>query len=268
MRWRRCAPPDQTGAVSHHRKDARHAPTGYAAWEAAGLRWLAAAGGAPVVRVVEEGPTHLDLERLTSVAPTREAARALGAGLARTHDAGAPSYACGPEGYAGPGFFGPTSDPLPLVLGDWPTWGQMYAEARLAPMARIARDRGVLDADELAVLDRVAARLTGGDLDTDDRPARIHGDLWSGNVMWTPEGAVLIDPAAHGGHRETDLALLALFGTPHLADLLAAYDDAHPLADGWRERVELHQLHCLLVHAVLFGGGYAAQTLRAARRYA
>ena len=63
----------------------------------------------------------------------------------------------------------------------------------------------------------------------------------------------VIDPAAHGGHREADLAMLALFGAPHLEAILAAYDEHRPLAEGWRDRVGLHQLHPLLVHAALFG---------------
>ena len=242
---------------------------GYAAWEAAGLRWLSdAPGGVPVVEVLDVGPGHLDLVRLQAVPPTPAAARTLGRGLATTHAAGASAYGCGPEGHDGPGFFGPLSDPLPLELGEWHTWGRMYAEARVAPMARLARDRGALAAGDVAVLDRVQDRLSAGEHDTDQEPVRLHGDLWSGNVMWTSDGAVLIDPAAHGGHRETDLALLALFGAPHLAEVVAGYEEVHPLADGWRDRVALHQLHCLLVHAVLFGGGYAAQAMAAARRYA
>ena len=96
-------------------------------------------------------------------------------------------------------------------------------------------------------------------------PARLHGDLWSGNVLWSSDGAWLIDPAAHGGHRETDLAMLALFGCPHLDTVLAAYDEAAPLAAGWRDRVPLHQLFPLLVHVVLFGRGYAGQAVAAAR---
>jgi fructosamine-3-kinase len=125
----------------------------------------------------------------------------------------------------------------------------------------------VLDAAEVAVLDRLADGVAAGDHDTGEPASRLHGDLWSGNVLWTADDAVLIDPAAHGGHREADLAMLALFGAPHLERVLAAYDEAAPLADGWRERVPLHQVHPLLLHAVLFGGSYAAQTLRAARRY-
>jgi fructosamine-3-kinase len=108
-------------------------------------------------------------------------------------------------------------------------------------------------------LARVADRARAGAWDDDEPPARLHGDLWAGNVMWTPQGATLIDPAAHGGHRETDLAMLALFGLPHLDDVLAAYDDERPLRPGWRRRTALHQLYPVGVHAVLFGGHYVAQ---------
>jgi fructosamine-3-kinase len=95
----------------------------------------------------------------------------------------------------------------------------------------------------------------------------VHGDLWAGNVLWSGGRGWLIDPAAHGGHRETDLAMLALFGAPYLDAILRAYQAASPLADGWRDRVPLHQLHPLLVHVCLFGASYAGQ-LRAAARAA
>ena len=100
--------------------------------------------------------------------------------------------------------------------------------------------------------------------DDDDQPARIHGDLWSGNVMWTSDGVVLIDPAAHGGHRETDLAMLALFGCPFLDEVRSGYQSVRRLREGWRDRVPLHQLYPLLAHVVLFGGGYGRQTEAAA----
>ena len=255
---------------ARHRKQSAAAPPGYFAWEAAGLRWLAAAeegGGATVVGVLDAGADRLDLALISAVPATPQAAERLGQGLASTHAAGAPSYGCGPPGWQGHGWLGPLSEPLPLVLGAWDTWGTFYAQARIAPLLAEAGRRGVLDAAGVAVLERLAERAADGAFDTGEPAARLHGDLWSGNVLWTAQDAVLIDPAAHGGHREADLAMLALFGAPHLDRVLAAYDEAAPLADGWRERVSLHQVHPLLLHAVLFGGSYAAQTVRAAQRY-
>lgn len=259
-----------TGRRTHYRKRGRAVPAGYFAWEAAGLAWLGevhAAGGARVARVVDVAVDHLDLEWLDQVTPTLEAARDFGRRLGRTHAAGASAFGQGPPGHS-TGYFGPLSAPLPLVLGSWQSWGEFYAEARIAPMVGLARDRQALDAGAERTLDRVCERLRDGDFDTGEPPARLHGDLWSGNVLWTGAGATLIDPAAHGGHHETDLALLALFGAPHLSELLVGYQVEHPLAPGWQGRVGLHQLHCLLVHAVVFGGGYADQVVVTARRYA
>jgi fructosamine-3-kinase len=141
-------------------------------------------------------------------------------------------------------------------------WGSFYAHERLAPMADRAATR--LDAPTRKAIEDVMARCDSGDFDDDDQPARLHGDLWSGNVMWTSAGAVLIDPAAHGGHRETDLAMLALFGCPHRGAVLDGYQSVRPLSEGWRDRVGLHQLYPLLAHVVLFGGGYASQASTAA----
>ncbi len=136
------------------------------------------------------------------------------------------------------------------------------------PRTGSSRWRGVrhprLDAAARTAVEDVISRCAAGDFDDGDTPCRLHGDLWSGNVMWTPTGVVLIDPAAHGGHRETDLAMLALFGCPHLDAVLEGYQAVHPLRDGWRDRVGLHQLYPLLAHVVLFGSGYARQTYSAA----
>lgn len=134
----------------------------------------------------------------------------------------------------------------------------------MEPFARRAHALGSLTDHALDAVLAVCDRLRSGELDDGHPPGRVHGDLWSGNVIWTAGGAVLVDPAAHGGHPETDLAMLQLFGLPHLDRVLAAYDEAAPLTDGWRERVGLHQLHPLLVHAVLFGPSYGVGAERAA----
>src|SRR5918993_246679 len=196
-----------------YRKQSAAAPPGYFTWEASGLRWLRDAGGAAVVEVLAIAPGHLDLEHLTVAVPSHKRAELLGRGLAITHGAGAPAFGSGPPGWRGNGWLGPLDEPLPLPLGEWPTWGEFLATARIAPLVRRGRDREVLTRADTAVLDRFTATVADGRYDTGEAPARLHGDLWSGNVLWTPDGAVLIDPAAHGGHREADLGMLALFGS-------------------------------------------------------
>lgn len=240
------------------------APAGFFAVEAAGLAWLAQAGGARIAAVLAVTDTSLTLERVHTVAPTAAAAREFGAALARTHDAGAAGFGTGPEGWEGDGFIGDA----PLSLRPAAAWGGFYADQRVLPYARAAHRARTLSSADLAVVERVCERLRDGVFDDGAPPARIHGDLWAGNVLWSPDGVVLIDPAAHGGHRVTDLAMLALFGTPHLGEILAGYDaESADLPDGWRDLIGLHQLHPLLVHAVLFGGGYGPQAAAAARSY-
>lgn len=237
------------------------APQGFFACEAAGLSWLCEVdGGVPCARVIGYDDTSITLRHLDTTAPTREASREFGIRLAVTHDAGAAAFGAAPDGWTGPGFFGPLTHPLPMSFARHSSWGEFYAAERLAPMA----DRAMLSADGRALVDDVVNRCAAGEFDTEDAPARLHGDLWSGNVMWTADGAVLIDPAAHGGHRETDLAMLALFGCAHLGDVFDGYQSVRPLAAGWQRRVGLHQLYPLLAHVVLFGGGYVRQAEAAA----
>ena len=80
--------------------------------------------------------------------------------------------------------------------------------------------------------------------------------IGAGDVSW------LIDPAAHGGHREFDLAMMLLFGG-FGEDCYAAYNEIAPLADGWAERIALHQLAPLVVHSIKFGGAYVPATQQA-----
>ncbi len=245
------------------RKAAARDPDFYAV-EAAGLRWLAAAGGVRVVEVLDVGPDGITLEELVAGRPSRRAAADFGAALARTHAAGAAAFGAPPAGWTGDGYIGRQ----PMTLRPAERWGGFYADQRVLPYARAARRLGQLSEAGLRAVERVAERLHAGDFDDGRPPSRIHGDLWSGNVFWTTDDQVaLIDPAAHGGDGLTDLAMLALFGTPHLDTVLDAYAATAPLPDDWRALIGLHQLHPLLVHAVSHGAAYGAEAEQTARRY-
>jgi fructosamine-3-kinase len=246
-----------------HTKRRPDAPDGFFEAEAAGLRWLAAADGARVVAVLSVEPGRIDLEALEQDRPSARHARAFGAALAATHDAGAAAFGVPPDDWDGPTFIG--NQPLSTRREGWPTWGGFYGAERVLPYARRAAERGHIGGADLRLVEEACDRLAAGDLDDGEPPARIHGDLWNGNVQWTADGAVLIDPAASGGHRETDLAMLALFGCPFLGEVYRGYAEAHPLRDGWRDRLELHQLHPLAVHAASHGAAYAAPLVSAAR---
>ncbi len=232
------------------------APEDFFATEAHGLRWLAEPGVVDVAEVLAVEQDALVLRWIEPARPTAETATALGRSLARLHDSGADRFGGEADGYI-------ASLPLPNRTAD--TWPEFYATKRVLPYLKLAADRGHVEPADVATVEAMVGRLTGiaGD---EEPPARLHGDLWSGNVVWSAEHGTLIDPAAHGGHRETDLAMLALFGLPYLQRLMDAYQEVHPLADGWEERQAVHQVFPLLVHAALFGGHYGRRAAEAAAR--
>ncbi|MGW0998427.1 fructosamine kinase family protein [Streptomyces sp. NPDC002520] len=229
--------------------------------EVAGLRWLGETGAVRVPGVLGHDEDWMVTERVPTGPPDAGAALRFGHALAALHAAGAPAFGAAPPGGPVEAYIGLA--PMRNAPGtDWPDW---YAEHRVLPYLRDAVDAGTVRPGEAAVIERVCERLAelAGPAEP---PARLHGDLWNGNVLWGADGEVrLIDPAAHGGHRETDLAMLELFGCPHLDRVLAGYAEAAPPAEGRRRRIGIHQLFPLLVHAVLFGRGYAEQALAAAR---
>jgi fructosamine-3-kinase len=228
--------------------------------EASGLRWLAEADAVPVPEVLAVTETALVISMIPAGQATPSAAFGFGAELARLHAAGAAGFGAPWRGFIASLPLDNTPAPAPGPAG----WARWYADRRLLPYLRMAVDAGALRPEDgrlvEAVMDRIDA-LAG----PPEPPSRIHGDCWAGNVLWSGDRAWLIDPAAHGGHRETDLAMLDLFGAPHLDRILAGYNDTVPLAAGWRARIPLHQLHPLLVHACLFGSSYREGVVSAAR---
>ena len=218
--------------------------------EAVGLAWIRTAPdiGVPEVLAVSDDPPFLVLEWIEEGGPVADTESSLGRGLAALHRAGAPSF--GREDRRPTGSRGLPNDPCG-------TWAEFYATQRLLPLARLARDGVALRNRAIRDLEGVAGRLLelGGE---PEPPARLHGDLWAGNrLVGTGGRNWLIDPAAHGSHREFDLAMMRLFGG-FGPNCFAAYEEHFPLGAGWPDRVGLHQLAPLVVHAIKFGGSYPA----------
>ncbi len=239
-------------------KTRAHAPADFFRTEARGLQWLGSTSGADVPEVLAVEEDCLILQWVEAGRPSAEAAEHLGRALAVTHQTGSPVFGtqAGTDGYIGT---------LPMPNRAAATWPEFYATRRILPYLKLARDRSMISPADADVVESVVRRIVGL-AGPGEPPARLHGDLWSGNVLWGQDSrAWLVDPAAYGGHRETDLAMLALFGLPQLQRMLDAYQEATPLAEGWEDRVALHQLFPLLAHACMFGGGYGARAAEAAR---
>jgi fructosamine-3-kinase len=245
--------------------------------EAHGLRWIAEANAVPTPDVLGCDHGTLIMTWVPPSSPTPTSAERFGRALAHLHTTGAQFPQTAPKaaetssgppasvpafGAPWPGFIAslPLDNTLVTGADAWPEW---YASRRLLPFLRRAADAGTLGQDAIRAVETVIGQI-GALAGPVEPPSRIHGDCWSGNVLWSDGQGWLIDPAAHGGHRETDLAMLALFSAPYLDRILAAYTETSPLAEGWRSRVPLHQLHPLLVHVCLFGASYASSVRDAA----
>ena len=233
-------------------KTHRDPPPDFFDTEARSLTWLGEPGVVPVPQVLAVRDDVLILEWIPEGDGPPDEAR-FGSALAALHRAGAPTF--GRDDHRTTGSRRLPNEPSA-------TWAEFFARNRLLPLAGLARDTGSLAGEVIDRLETIAGRLDQLGV-PDEPPARLHGDLWAGNRLVDRIGdSWLIDPAAHGGHREFDLAMMLLFGGFGRA-CFDAYHAAHPLAPGWRDRVPLHQLAPLAVHAIKFGGGYGAATARA-----
>ncbi len=231
-------------------------PAGFYTTEALGLEWLRSANAVGIPMAVaysDEAPAFLALQWIDNCEALPGSDADLGRALARLHSAGAPCFGR---------HDGRTTGSLSLPNQPCNTWPEFYVTQRLEPLRRLASERQALPAKALRDIDRVIDRieiLAG----PREPAARLHGDLWGGNRLVDREGRNwLIDPAAHGGHREQDLAMMRLFGG-FGPECFTAYDDLFPLMDGWTKRLPLHQLPPLIVHAIKFGGHFVGRVEQA-----
>ena len=232
-------------------KSNQQAPRAMFQAEARGLAWLAEAGALRVPAVLAVGthptsPGFLVLELIRSGARRRDYDENLGRGLAALHRFGAAGFGLDHDNFIGR---------LPQRNVPHKTWAEFYRSRRLEPQLQRAVERGLASPSARRGLERIMATME--DLvGPPEPPARVHGDLWGGNLLVDQSGGpCLIDPAVYGGHREMDLAMMRLFGGfgPRVFE---AYAEAYPLSPGHEQRVPLYQLYPLLVHVNLFGRSY------------
>lgn len=231
--------------------------------EARGLAWLAEPG---VIRIPEvyatseadgTGPQFIVMEYLDSAPRCADFDERLGRELAALHRSGPDRFGLDHDNFIGS---------LPQYNEPRETWAEFYRDKRLIPQLEMARERGLADADLERRFEQLLSRLD--DLvGPPEPPARLHGDLWGGNLHTGPGGEpCLIDPAVSAGHREHDLGMMVLFGG-FSARVFDAYHEAHPLHDGWRDRLGLYTLYFVMVHVNLFGSGYVGQAKSLLRQY-
>jgi fructosamine-3-kinase len=243
-------------------KSHRAPPPGFFRAEASGLMALGGSGTTLTVpRVVayeDAAPPFLLLEFLQEGRRQLDFDEQLGRGLAALHRTASAAFGFAEDNYCGA---------TPQINAWGERWVDFYGERRLGYQLRLASRSGLLTTTEAARVERLIAHLGDWVSEPAEGPALIHGDFWSGNLHADASGRpALIDPAVYYGHREAELGMMTLFGgfSPRVFD---AYNDAFPLAPGWRERNPLYQLYHLLNHLNLFGVGYYGQVMHVVERF-
>lgn len=205
---------------------------------------------------VDELPGILLMEYLPEAPNASGMDERLGRGLALLHRQTSSTYGFHHSNYCG----------STIQQNTWTTsWPEFYATYRIAALVKQLVARRSLNLDEQKTYERLIAKMPDL-LNHSTSPSLIHGDLWSGNYLYTASGPALIDPACYYADREMELGMMQLFGGFSPA-VWKAYQAESPLPKGWEERIPLYQLYHVLNHYLLFGGSYGMQALRIARQY-
>lgn len=231
--------------------------------EADGLNRLARANTGLVIPAIhswsppeEKTPGYLLMDYIHPDSGSTRAFQQLGEGLAQLHEKRAPQFGLDVDNYIGQ---------LPQSNRRDESWDRFFIRERIEPQLRQAVDQQGLDRSLLTNWSRLAERL--GEIFPDAQPSLLHGDLWSGNFLFTQDQRpVLVDPAVYYGHPEMELAFTKMFGG-FSSEFYDAYQSVHPLPPGFPDRVPVYNFYPLLVHANLFGGGYLQQSADFLKRF-
>ena len=224
--------------------------------EASGLAALRATGAIRVPEMIAcglaEGQARLVLEWLDLRGLDRSGGAALGRALAQVHRTTGARF-----GWPADNFIGGT--PQENAWRD--NWARFYAERRLRPQLRRARDNG-MEREWLERGEKLAENIPAFFVDYRPTPSLLHGDLWSGNAAQLADGTpVIYDPACYYGDREADVAMAELFGG-FPESFYAAYREAWAVDPGYETRKSLYNLYHVLNHFNLFGASYLGQAKR------
>jgi protein-ribulosamine 3-kinase len=235
----------------------QHVPPDMFAREAEGLAALAVPGGPRLPLTFIFGEQFILLEGLEPSERCRDYWIKFGHSLAALHNHTNPKF-----GFDHDNYIGSTPQPNPWTGDGYAFFG----EHRLLFQSDLAVRQGLLDRESARKVQNLAARLS--ELIPDQPASLIHGDLWGGNAMTDERGnPVIIDPAAHYGWAEAELAMTTLFGA-FPEKFYIAYQEVRPLNPGYQGRFPLYNLYHLLNHLNLFGRGYLSQVLGVLHRFA
>jgi fructosamine-3-kinase len=228
--------------------------------EANGLNALRDVSNCHVPEVIQcgvvEGTQFLLLGWLEKGIPGKDFWKTFGTALAHLHQRTNTDFGFNENNYIGS---------LPQIIAYKSSWGIFYGENRIIPLINRLIDSHSIGASELKSAESLCDKLD--DIFPNEMPALLHGDLWSGNFMIVNDGKpALYDPAVYFGHREMDLGMTKLFGGFD-SKFYESYNEVFPLEKDWQSRIELTQLYPLLVHAILFGGGYVQRVLSIIHRF-
>lgn len=232
---------------------------GMFAAEAKGLAFLGRNSGfsipAPVATGVSEDIQWIIMEYITPGPKSADFWEKFGRQLAGMHQNSNATFGLEDDNYLGN---------LPQKNTARDTWSEFYAEMRLGPQLQMAKDQGLANSEMVRQLEKVMSRVDR--YFPKEKPAALHGDLWTGNFMTDASGqATIFDPSAYYGHREMDIAMSKLFGgfDPRFYQ---AYNEVYPLEKGWEDRLPIADLYPLMAHLNIFGGTYAFQIMNILRK--